>query len=99
MQNKIKTDRNKRKIILKYFLKRKLLKSIILNNNLSKRIRFIASTKLNEITNNSLLIRAKNRCIISGKPRSVFRKFKLSRIVIKNLASFNLINGLRKSSY
>ena len=99
MQNKIKTDRKKRKTIIKYFLKRKLLKSIILNNNLSKRIRFLASTKLNEITNNSLSIRAKNRCIISGNPRSVFRKFKLSRIVLKNLASFNLINGLRKSSY
>ena len=99
MRNKIKVDKLRRRLSIKYYLKRNILKNIIYNSNISKRIRFIANIKINKLNKNTSLVRIKNRCVLSSKPRSNFRKFKLSRIKVKELAGFNLINGLRKSSY
>ena len=61
--------------------------------------RFEARLKLAELPRNSALNRIRNRCEISGRPRAVYRKFKMSRIALRELGSKGLIPGLTKSSW
>jgi small subunit ribosomal protein S14 len=43
--------------------------------------------------------RIKNRCILTGRARSIYRHFKLSRIMIKELSAYGLLPGIQKSSW
>jgi small subunit ribosomal protein S14 len=55
--------------------------------------------KLAEMPRNSSATRIKNRCELTGRPRSYYRKFKLSRIALRELASAGQIPGMVKSSW
>jgi small subunit ribosomal protein S14 len=48
---------------------------------------------------NSSAVRIRNRCEISGLPRGVYRKLRMSRIAIRDLGSTGMIPGLVKSSW
>ncbi|MFT6332797.1 MAG: small subunit ribosomal protein S14 [Lentimonas sp.] len=61
--------------------------------------RLKAQIKLAEMPRNSAEIRYRNRCSLTGRPRGVYRKFSLSRIAIRELASWGQIPGLIKSSW
>jgi small subunit ribosomal protein S14 len=61
--------------------------------------RFAATLKLAEMPRNSSPTRIRNRCELTGRPRSVYRKHKLSRIALRELGSKGLIPGLVKSSW
>ena len=61
--------------------------------------RFAARLKLAEMPRNSSATRLKNRCALTGRPRSYYRKFKLSRIALRELASLGQIPGMVKSSW
>jgi len=61
--------------------------------------RLKAQIKLAELPRNSAQIRYRNRCSLTGRPRGVYRKFSLSRIAIRELASWGQIPGLTKSSW
>lgn len=61
--------------------------------------RFAARLKLAEMPRNSAPVRQRNRCLLSGRPRGYYRKFKLSRIALRELASQGLIPGMVKSSW
>ncbi|MEE8453249.1 MAG: 30S ribosomal protein S14, partial [Limibaculum sp.] len=61
--------------------------------------RFTAQLKLAELPRNSAPVRIRNRCLISGRPRGYYRKFKMSRIALRELGSEGLIPGLVKSSW
>ncbi len=61
--------------------------------------RLKAQTKLSELPRNSAEVRYRNRCSLTGRPRGVHRKFSLSRIAIRELASWGQIPGLIKSSW
>ncbi len=61
--------------------------------------RLSAQIKLSQMPRNGSRIRHRNRCFISGRPRGNFRKFGLSRIAIRDLASWGQIPGLIKSSW
>jgi small subunit ribosomal protein S14 len=79
--------------------KRALLKNSANNKSLSPKERMAAQIKLSELPRNSSRVRYRNRCAITGRPRGYFRKFDLSRISLRNLASWGDIPGLIKSSW
>ena len=61
--------------------------------------RFEAQLKLNKLPNNSAKIRIRNRCEVSGRPHGVYRKLRISRIALRDMASAGKIPGLTKSSW
>ncbi|MFN7039426.1 MAG: 30S ribosomal protein S14 [Alphaproteobacteria bacterium] len=79
--------------------KRKSLKAIIMNKNTSIEERFQAQLKIAKLPRNSAENRIRNRCELSGRPRGFYRKFKLSRIALRDLASIGFIPGMVKSSW
>ena len=91
---------NKRiKLSNKFYKKRKDLKKIIMNKNLSLEERFKAQQKLSKLPRNSAKIRVMNRCQITGRPHGVYRKLKISRIALRLLGLQGKIPGMVKSSW
>lgn len=83
----------------KHNKKYKELKSIVMNKDLPLEERFQAQLKLNKLPRNSSKVRHRNRCQVTGRPRGYYRKFKMSRISLRELAAFGMIPGLTKSSW
>ena len=79
--------------------KRKKLKAIVRNKKLPLNERFAAQLKLSKLPKNSSKIRIRNRCEISGSPHGVYRKLKISRIALRQMASTGKIPGMTKSSW
>src|SRR3546814_9650927 len=84
------------KLSAQYAAKRSKLKAAIKNKDASPEERFEAVLKLAELPRNSAKIRVRNRCEITGRPRAVYRKLKLSRNMLRELASMGQID--RKST-
>jgi small subunit ribosomal protein S14 len=79
--------------------KRAKLKAIISDKDKPMEERFAATIKLAEMPRNSSATRIRNRCEVSGRPRAVYRKNKMSRIALREYGSKGLIPGLVKSSW
>jgi small subunit ribosomal protein S14 len=79
--------------------KRKRLKALIKNKNTPMDERFAAVMKLAEMPRNSAKIRIRNRCEVTGRPRSYYRKLKMSRIALREFANLGLVPGMVKSSW
>ena len=94
-------QRNLKRIKLskKYLKKRTALKKIIKNRELPLADRFAAQLKLNKLPKNSAKIRVVNRCEITGRPHGVYRKLRISRIALREMASSGKIPGMTKSSW
>ena len=94
-------QRNLKRIKLskKFDKKRKKLKAIVRNKTLPLNERFLAQLKLSKLPKNSSKIRIRNRCAITGRPHGVYRKFKISRIALREMASSGKIPGMTKSSW
>ena len=91
---------NKRiKLVNKFYAKRKKLKKIVMNKNLSLEERFKAQQKLSKMPRNSAPSRVMNRCQITGRPHGVYRKLKISRIALRQLGLEGKIPGMVKSSW
>ena len=94
-------ERNLKRIkLVKKFAKKRLeLKKIINNKKLPLNERFEAQLKLAKLPRNSAKIRVMNRCQITGRPHAVYRKLKISRIALRELAAMGKIPGMTKSSW
>ena len=94
-------QRNLKRIRLskKFLKKRQSLKKIIQNKKLPLTERFAAQLKLAKIPRNSARTRIRNRCEITGRPHGVYRKLRISRIALRDLASKGKIPGMTKSSW
>lgn len=75
------------------------LKAVIMDKDTTMEDRFDAVMKLAKLPRNSSKVRIRNRCELSGRPRAFYRKFKLSRIALRELASAGQIPGVIKSSW
>jgi len=95
----IERNRKREKMIKQYAGRRARLLEIAENEALSPEERFGARLKLAELPRNSAASRFHLRCELTGRPRSVYRKFKLSRIALRELGNNGLIPGLVKSSW
>ena len=94
-------NKNKRreKMAKQFAAKRAKLKAMAVDDKLTPEDRFAARIKLAELPRNSSPTRIRNRCEITGRPRAVYRKFKLSRLALRELASAGQIPGMVKSSW
>jgi small subunit ribosomal protein S14 len=91
---------NRRKaMIKKYAPKRAALKAIVMNKKLPFEERLQAQIKLSAMPRNGAASRHRNRCELTGRARGTYRKFKLSRIKLRELGSFGKIPGLTKASW
>ncbi|MEL0113295.1 MAG: 30S ribosomal protein S14 [Rickettsiales bacterium] len=101
MAKKSAIERNKKRARLsqKFAGKRERLKAIADDRELPAEERFAARMKLAQLPRNSSPVRIRNRCELTGRPRGFYRKFKLSRIALRELASSGHIPGMTKSSW
>ena len=101
MAKKSVVERNKKRerLAAKYASRRATLKAKAKDEALSLEERFEARLKLAEIPRNASPVRQRLRCGLSGRPRGNYRKFKLSRIALRDLASTGQIPGMVKSSW
>jgi small subunit ribosomal protein S14 len=79
--------------------RRARLKALARDRDADPEERFEAQLKLARLPRNSSATRVRNRCQLSGRPRGVYRKFGLSRIAVRELASSGQIPGMLKSSW
>lgn len=87
------------KLVERHAAKRAALKSVIEDQTKPIEERFAATLKLAEMPRNSSAVRIHNRCQLTGRPHAYYRKLKLSRIMLRELASFGQIPGMVKSSW
>ena len=87
------------KLVAKFKKRREELKKIIKNKKLPLDERFAAQLKLAKLPRNSAKTRIRNRCEITGRPHGVYRKLRISRIALRQLASVGKIPGMTKSSW
>ena len=95
----VERDKKRERLARQNAGRRARLKPAAKDQTLPAEDRFAARLKLAEMPRNSAPVRQRNRCLLSGRPRGYYRKFKLSRIALRELASQGLIPGMVKSSW
>jgi small subunit ribosomal protein S14 len=98
-KSSIEKNNRRRRMAKKFAGRRSRLKAIVKDKERPMEERFAASLKLAEVPRNSSKTRIRNRCELTGRPRGVYAKLKLSRIALRELGSKGLIPGLVKSSW
>jgi small subunit ribosomal protein S14 len=101
MAKKSAIEKNNRRMRLakQYAAKRAKLKAASVDPNLSDQDRFAARLKLAELPRNSSPERVRNRCEVTGRPRGVYRKLRMSRIALRAMGNDGKIPGMVKSSW
>ena len=89
----------RRQIVERYRSKRMELKKIIKSPKTSEEDKQVAKVKLEKMPRDSSKIRIRNRCVVTGRPRSYYRKFGLSRITFREMALKGEIPGVTKASW
>jgi small subunit ribosomal protein S14 len=95
----IERNKKRERLSKKYAARRAKLRAQALNEDLPLEERFAARLKLAQLPRNSSATRIRNRCEMSGRPRGFYRKLKLSRIALRDLASKGQVPGMVKSSW
>ncbi|KPU83886.1 30S ribosomal protein S14 [Marinosulfonomonas sp. PRT-SC04] len=95
----VERELKRQKLVAKYAAKRAALKEIVRDESRPMEERFNATLKLAKLPRDSSATRLHNRCQLTGRPHAYYRKFKISRIALRELGSFGLIPGLVKSSW
>jgi small subunit ribosomal protein S14 len=95
----INKNERRRKLVKKYAGRYAKLKAIADDKSRDDTERLIARLKMAEVPRNGNSTRVRNRCEVTGRSRAVYRKFRLSRIMIRELGNKGLIPGLTKSSW
>lgn len=98
-QSSIIKNNLRKKISELHKVKRDSLKKVLKNTELSFEDRLHAQIKLSQLPKDGSSIRYRNRCSLTGRPRGNLRKFGLSRIMLRELASWGQVPGLIKSSW
>jgi len=95
----INKNERRKKLVKQYAPKLAKLKAMANDQSLDESERLIARLKMAELPRNANPTRIRNRCEITGRPRAYYRKFRLSRIMLRDLANKGLIPGVTKSSW
>ena len=101
MAKKSAIERNLKRMRLaeRYAAKRARMKALAKDQDASPEDRFNARLKLAQLPRNSSPVRIRMRCLITGRPHGNYRKFRMSRIALRELASRGQIPGMVKSSW
>ena len=95
----VERDKKRRRMTDKDAARRAALKAQVMDRTASPEERFEAALKLATLPRNGSKVRLHNRCEVTGRPRGVYRKFKLGRVMLRELASKGQIPGMVKSSW
>lgn len=95
----INKNERRKKLVKKYAGRYAKLKAMAADENLDDTERLIARLKMAEIPRNGNPTRIRNRCELTGRPRAYYRKFRLCRVQLRDLANKGLIPGVTKSSW
>ncbi len=95
----INKNERRKALVKQYAAKFEKLKSIANDESRDEGERLVARLKLAELPRNANPTRVRNRCELTGRSRAYYRKFKLSRVMIRELVNKGLIPGLTKSSW
>ena len=95
----INKNERRKKLVKKYAGRYAKLKAIANDKSLDDTERLIARLKMAEIPRNGNPTRIRNRCELTGRPRGYYRKFRLARVMLRDLANKGLIPGVTKSSW
>jgi len=95
----INKNERRKKLVKKYAGRYAKLKAIAGDKSLDDTDRLMARLKMAEIPRNGNPGRVRNRCEITGRPRAYYRKFRLARVMLRDLALRGLIPGVVKSSW
>lgn len=97
--NKIKKNINQRNLLKKIEYKKIAIKALSNNLKINTKLRWKIQQNFFKLPTKSSITRIKNLCIITGRSKSVYKKFKLSRIQLKLLITNGLLPGLSKYSW
>ena len=95
----VEREKRRTRIVKRYATRRAQLKELIRNPRTSPEERVAAQGKLQSLPRDASPSRQRNRCAITGRSRGVYRKFGLSRVKIREVASRGEIPGLTKASW
>ena len=95
----IEKEKKRRRLTKQYKARRDELKTLIKDKDTNMEERFTAVMKLAKLPRNASATRIHNRCELTGRPRGCYRKFKLCRIKLRELASSGQLPGVVKSSW
>ena len=95
----VNRDAKRRKMMQQNAGRRARLKAVARDRSLPPEERFQAFVKLAQLPRNAAAVRVRNRCQLTGRPRGFYRKLRLSRIALRELASTGQIPGMVKSSW
>jgi len=99
MKRKIYLDNKKRNLVKKYEAQYVFLKTCVSNIYMPISTRWHLRQNLNSLPRNSSRTRIRNRCVLTGRSRAIIRKFKISRLMFKELAINCQLSGVQKSSW
>ena len=95
----VNKNERRKQLVKKYAAKYAKLKAVADDESLDDTERLIARLKLAEIPRNGNPTRVRNRCATTGRPRAYYRKFRLARVMLRDLATRGMIPGVTKSSW
>ncbi|WP_260482415.1 30S ribosomal protein S14 [Sphingomicrobium flavum] len=95
----VNKNEKRKKLVEQTAAKRAKLKAMANDKSLDDTERLIARLKLAELPRNGNPTRVRNRCELTGRSRGYYRKFRLSRIMLRELANKGLLPGVTKSSW
>ncbi len=98
-KSSIEKNNRRKRLVAKFAAKRAALRAMANDQSLPQEERFAARLRLAELPRNSAPGRVRNRCGLTGRPRGYYRKFNLSRIALRELASAGHVPGVVKSSW
>ena len=98
-QSQINRNKKREKLVAQYAVRRAALKTKAEDMKVPAEERFAARLKLSKLPRNSSKVRIHHRCDLSGRPKGFYRKVKLSRIALRDLANFGQIPGMTKASW
>jgi small subunit ribosomal protein S14 len=97
--SQINRNKKREKMVAQYAAKRAALKAKADDMSVAPEDRFAARLKLAELPRNSSKVRIHHRCELSGRSKGYYRKVKMSRIALRDLANFGQIPGMTKASW
>ncbi|MCA3256221.1 MAG: 30S ribosomal protein S14 [Alphaproteobacteria bacterium] len=95
----VNKNERRKKLAKKFAGKYARLKAVANDESKDEGERLIARLKMAELPRNANPTRVRNRCELTGRPRAYYRKFRLSRVMLRELANKGLIPGVTKSSW
>ena len=92
-------DKKRDQLIEKYAERRSALRKKMKDPDMDPDEKYEVMVQLNKLPRNSCPTRKTRRCMLTGRSKAVYRRFGLSRIMLRDLALRGEVPGVSKSSW